>query len=158
MNQEYFTVELASEIVLGIPLANMATVVQFETKNICAVPGVAEFWYGVVNFKGSLLWVLDSDRFFSLSIKNQQATQKLTAIIIKDRLANSQQQVALGTRQLKGIVAVEPSSLKSLANEDTSKLHQCCAAVAQTETGIFYALNATAVLQQLHQRSSLVSI
>ena len=76
MNREYFTVELASQIVLGLSLTEMATVVQFETKYICAVPGVAEFWHGVVNFKGSLLWVLDSDRFLSLPAKNQANHRK----------------------------------------------------------------------------------
>ena len=63
INQEYFTVELASKITLGFSLSEIGTVAQFETLNICAVPGVAEFWYGVANFKGSLLWILDSDRF-----------------------------------------------------------------------------------------------
>lgn len=154
INREYFTVELASQIVLGLSLTEMATVVQFETKYICAVPGVAEFWHGVVNFKGSLLWVLDSDLFFNLSAKNRQPPQKLTAIIIQDR----QKQIALVTRQLKGIVAVEPSELKSLANDSTSQLHQCCSAIAQTAAGVFYTLDSAALLQQLHQRSSLVSV
>ena len=154
MNREYFTVELASEIVLGIALTDMATVVQFETKYICAVPGVAEFWHGVVNFKGSLLWVLDGDRFLNLPDKNKTSPQKLTAIIIQDR----QKQVALATRQLKGIVEVEPSDLKSLADDDTSLLHQCCSAIAQTEVGSFYTLDSAALVQQLHQRSSLVSV
>ena len=154
MNREYFTVELASEIVLGIALTEMTTVVQFETKYICAVPGVAEFWHGVVNFKGSLLWVLDGDRFFNLPTKNRKPPQKLTAIIIRDR----QKQVALATRQLKGIVAVEPSDLKSLADDDSSPLHQCCSAIAQTEVGSFYTLDSAALVQQLHQRSSLVSV
>ena len=154
MNREYFTVELASQIVLGLSLTQMATVVQFETKYICAVPGVAEFWHGVVNFKGSLLWVLDSDRFLNLPDKNKTSPQKLTAIIIQDR----QKQVALVTRQLKGIVAVEPSELKSLANDNTSQLHQCCSAIAQTAAGVFYILDSAVLLQQLHQRSGLVSV
>ena len=154
MNREYFIVELASEIVLGISLTEMTTVVQFETKYICAVPGVAEFWHGVVNFKGSLLWVLDGDRFLGLSDKDRTLPQKLTAIIIQDR----QKQIALVTRQLKGIVAVEPSELKSLADDDSSLLHQCCSAIAQTAAGSFYTLDSTALIQQLHQRSSLVSV
>lgn len=71
MNQEYFTVALSTSVDLGLSLVDMGTVAQFEVKNICTVPGVANFWYGVVNFKGSLLWILDSDRFLMQSLMSK---------------------------------------------------------------------------------------
>ncbi|NJL51470.1 MAG: hypothetical protein HC930_03290 [Hydrococcus sp. SU_1_0] len=76
MNQEYFTVEIASKVTLGLLLSEMDTVTQLETQNICTVPGVEDFWYGVVNFRGSLLWVLDSDRFFQLRASSSKTPPK----------------------------------------------------------------------------------
>ena len=65
MDREYFSVELSTGIDLALSLTDMKVVAQFEAKNICIVPGVADFWYGVTNFKGSLIWVLNSDRFLN---------------------------------------------------------------------------------------------
>ena len=155
IEREYFTVELTSEIDLGVALADMHTVVQFETKNICAVPGVADFWYGVVNFKGALLWILDSDRFFGVATDHQKPSLKLTAIIVRNRLADGQ--VAIVTPRLKGIVEIEPTEISSLMDDRTSKLHQCCSAVVQTQARAIYLIDSATLLQQLHQQSILVS-
>ena len=65
MDREYFSFELSTGIDLALPLTDMKVATQFEVTNICVVPGVADFWYGVTNFKGSLMWVLDSDRFLN---------------------------------------------------------------------------------------------
>ena len=156
IEREYFTVELTSEIDIGIALADMNTVVQFEAKNICAVPGVADFWYGVVNFKGALLWILDSDRFFGVPTSHQQPSPKLTAIIVRNRLTDGQQ-VAIVTPQLKGIVEIEPTEIESLMNDNTSKLHECCSAVVSTQARAIYLVDSATLLQRLHQQSILVS-
>ena len=65
MNREYFSFELSTGIDLALPLTDMKVAAQFEVRNICIIPGVADFWYGVTNYKGSLVWVLDSDRFLN---------------------------------------------------------------------------------------------
>ena len=156
MEREYFTIKLTAEIDLGVALADMTTAVQFETKNICVVPGVAEFWYGVVNYQGGLLWVLDSDRFFECS-DNGEPFQKLTAIIVRDRVAGDRKRVAIVTPQLKGIVAVEPTNLSSLADNRTSRLHQCCSAVVQTAVKAIYLIDPAALLQEIHQESSILT-
>ena len=69
MDREYFSFELSTRIDLALSLTDMKVVTQFEVKNICIVPGVADFWYGVTNFKGSLIWVLDSDRFLNGALR-----------------------------------------------------------------------------------------
>ena len=155
--QEYFTVELASAINLGVPLVNMGTVAQFDIQSVCTVPGIASFWHGVVNFKGSLLWVLDSDRFFNLSIQRNQRSQKLTAVILKSEASVSQKKVAIVTRQLKGILTIKPSSLKPIADNVHPQLRECCSAVVQTESQTTYIIDSAVLLQQLHQQSILVS-
>ncbi len=158
MNQEYFSVQLASKIDLAIPLENMGAVIQLEVNNICPVPGVAAFWYGVVNFKGSLLWVLDSDRYFHLATKQDKLTRKLTAVILKyDDSAKSSRQIALVTQQLIGITSLEAQDQGEIAENVSSKLKNCCSASVITETKSTYILNPANLLQQLHQQSSLVS-
>ena len=174
INQEYFTVELASKITLGLSLNEMVTVAQFEIKNICIVPGVADFWYGVVNFKGSLLWILDSDlffmqslmgetpktalhRFFDLPHNHQQLARKLTVVVVKNRLSSSNKQAAIAVRQLKGIAAVSPSNFKPLSNKISPRLRQCCSTAAQVEEQFINIIDLEALLQQLSKKSMLIS-
>ena len=104
MSQEYFSVVLSSDINLAIPLDSIRTIAQVETKNICAIPGVANYWYGVVNFKGSLLWILDCDRYFDLNSQQNAHSKKLTVIIIK--CDQDSRQVALVTPKLTGIITL----------------------------------------------------
>lgn len=155
IEREYFTIKLTSEIDLAVALTDLKTVIQLETKNICAVPGVAEFWYGVVNFKGSLLWVLDSGRFFQLQSDSSQPPQKLTAIVIHDPV-QERKQVAIVTPQLKGIVAIDAANIEAVEVDSSSMLHQCCSAVAHAETSQIYLLDSGILLERLHQNSILV--
>ena len=182
MNQEYFTVELGSGRHLGVPLANMGAAAQFEVQNVCTVPGVADFWHGVVNFKGSLLWVLDSDRFFNLSSPEKKQPQKLTAVILKSEELGNPKKVAIVTQKLTGILSVKSSELKPLEDHASPQLHKCCNAFVQTESAVpqlenatkdassasvvadgilrsqrTYIIDSSALLQQLHQQSILLS-
>ena len=148
ISQEYFTVELASKITLGLSLSEMGTVAQFETQSICTVPGVADFWYGVVNFKGSLLWILDSDRFFGLQQK-QKTPSKLTVVVVKNRFSSSNKQVAIVVQQLKGIAAVNPDIFQPLSSEISARLRECCSTQAQTNEQIINIVDSEALLRQL---------
>ncbi len=160
MNQEYFVVELSTSIQLGLPLVDMATVAQFEQKDICVVPGVASFWYGVVNFKGSLLWVLDTDRFFNLDVSlnapRDRLNSKLTSVLLTRQIKGTQRRVALVVGKLQGLLKVESSKLKSLPASAPSSLQNLCTAAIETENQITYILNSAAFLEQLHQQSTLV--
>ena len=157
MVSEYFSVELSPEINLGIPLSDMGTVLQFETKNICTVPGVADFWYGVVNYKGSLLWVLDSDRFFKLGSKRTFITKIFTALVLKPQIEKSQIQIAILTPKLVGIISPETNDLKELMDNTPSGLRVCCTATVEVETKNTYILYPANLLHQLNQHSTLVS-
>jgi twitching motility protein PilI len=157
INQEYFTVELGSQITLGLPLGEMGIVTQFDFQNICPVPGVANYWYGVVNFKGSLLWILDSDRFFNLNLQHHQLAHKITTVVVKNPQLDSDKQVAIVCQKLNGIVNVDPACCKPLADHAPPQLSQCCSSIVQIEDQSIYLLNATALLQKLHQQSMLVS-
>ncbi len=55
MNQEYFSVALSSDISLAVPLDSMGAVIQIEAKNICLIPGVADFWHGSNQLQGYII-------------------------------------------------------------------------------------------------------
>lgn len=155
MSQEYFSVELSASIRLGLPLEDMTTVAQFERQNLCLVPGVAPFWYGVVNFKGSLLWVLDSDRFFHLPEREKHPTQKLTAVVLNHQIEGTQRRVAVVVKKLVGIMKVEPDRLKPLTTSLPSTLQNLSTAMVAGETHTTCILNFPAFMEQLYQQSAL---
>lgn len=166
MNQEYFIVQLSPTINVGIPLENMGAVVQLEVDDICAVPGVSDFWYGVANFKGSLLWILDSDRYFELDSQSDITKRKMTAVILKHHVDESPRKIALVTQKIMGIVSLELSAINQLQELNTSKnsisstLSKCCSPseVMENQKNIStYILNPVNLLQQLHQESILIS-
>lgn len=155
MNQEYFNILLSPQVCLGIPLENMGVVIQLEISNICPVPGVADFWYGVTNHKGSLLWVLDSDRYFDLGNEQNSSNTKITAVVLKHQQEKSNKKIAIIAQKLIGIAALEIGQEED--NQDfTPNLRNCCSPGIIAETKSTYILNPGNLLQQL-QQSSLLS-
>ena len=157
MYQEYFSIELSSDIDLAIPLENMGAVIQVETKSICTVPGIANFWYGVVNFKGSLLWILDSNLYFDLNHKIDIRQKKLTAVIVKQYQNDNSNKVAIITPKLTGIITLNPEEIKPLIETQQFSLKQCCSSIAKRESKRIFILNPINLLKHLNQQSSLVS-
>ena len=150
MYQEYFSIQLSSTICLGIPLEHMGAVVQLEIDKICPVPGVGEHWHGVVNYKGSLLWVLDSDRYFQLNNDRNVLERKLTAVIIKQQPGKTTKRIALIVQKLVGIESLEIGDLTLQANI-TPQLKECCVQSSIVEDKSTYILNPSSLLQQLQQ-------
>jgi twitching motility protein PilI len=157
MIQEYFKVLLSPDISLAIPLNNMGEVMQIAPENICVVPGIADFWHGAINFKGSLLWVLDSDRYFNFTSQPNLEPIKLTAVIIKQSQPENNQKIALTTSKLLGIITPKSEELAQLTDDETSSLRQCCSANIKDKTKRTFILNPDHLLMQLYQQSSLVS-
>ena len=89
-------------------------------------------------------------RFFERSDERKPAP-RLTAIIVRNQFAGDRLRVAIVTSQLKGIVAVEPTELSSLADEHTSRLYKCCSAVVHTAAEAIYLIDSTALLQEIHR-------
>ena len=159
MAQEYFSIALKSDISLAVPLANIGKIIQPETRNICLVPGVSSFWYGVINFKGSLLWILDSDRYFDLAHTSQNVPfKKLLSIVIKQYREDEVKQVAIVTPKLEGIVVIEPSQLEPITNGSLSNLANCCSHIVIDRNKKTYILNPAVLLEQLHKQSSMLSV
>lgn len=157
MDQEYFSIQLSDTTNLAIPLDNMGAVVQFESDSVCVVPGVAEFWYGVVNFKGSLLWILDSNHYFSFGNAQKSQGKKLTAVILKQQQEQSKKQVAIVAQKLLGIVELAVSTLEESSNI-APNLKNCSTLHSLLDTKKTYILNPNNLLQQIHEQSALISV
>lgn len=157
MSQEYFTVRLSTEIYLGLALKDMATVAQFEQKDICLVPGVASFWYGVVNFKGSLLWVLDCRRFFNLNSEEELLKSQLTSVVLTPNLTGNSKKVALVVQQLSGIISVDLDKSTPVSTSFSSVLQNLCTAAVEQDNKVICILNTEDFLEQIYQQSPLMA-
>ena len=161
MNREFFVVELSASIRLGLNLEEMTTVTQFEQKDICIVPGVAPFWYGVVNFKGSLLWVLDIDRFLNLAGAVETVSDrwnlKLTSVLLTYQVQGIPKRVALAVKKLDGLLTVQSGQIQPISPAAPSSLQAICKMAIEKENTITYILDVETLFQQLHQRSTLVN-
>lgn len=107
MTQEYFAVQLSPALGLALPLSDMESATRISLPQICSMPGVAPFWLGVINYQGSLLWVLDSDRFFELKSSPGAKGEALTAVILRRQIDGSQRRVALIVQALQGVLSLD---------------------------------------------------
>ncbi|MGK7918340.1 MAG: chemotaxis protein CheW [Prochloraceae cyanobacterium] len=107
MIQEYFGIELSQTVNLAVPLTDVKMVTRLEPEMICSIPGVAPYWLGVINQQGSLLWVLDGERFFALDGAGERQEQKLTALILTCSLEETQRRIALVIKALEGVVNLD---------------------------------------------------
>lgn len=157
MTQEYFTARLTDSIEIGLSLEDMTTVAQFDLKSICVIPGVAPFWYGVVNFQGSLLWVLDGGLFFGIDSDRNLASQQLTALVLNRHIGGTKKRVALVVKQLQGILTVDPSKLTPALSSLPATLKNLCTVNRDKQERTTCIVDTEAFLQQLYQQSILVS-
>ncbi len=158
MIQEYFSVQLSDTIHLGLSLTDILTIEQFEQQNICKIPIVPDFWYGIVNFKGSLLWVLDTKLLFDLDVednhlKPHRLNQKLIAIVLTHQKGNTKKKLGLVVNRLEGIISVDSQTFEPLTNSSVPILQDVCKAVAKLDNRAIYILNSENFLERLYQQS-----
>ena len=99
MIQDYFSIQLSGDLRVALPLTHVETVARFQRQIICPIPGIPPFWLGVINQKGSLLWVLDGDRFFELASSLDQASPNLTTVILSCWVKETRQQEVEAQKQ-----------------------------------------------------------
>lgn len=156
MIQEYFGIELSNSVHLGLSLNDLEIVTRFTRQDICAIPGVAYFWLGVVNYKGSLLWILDTDRLLGLEDnRDNRLDSKLTVVVISYRSETSKKRVGLTLKQLEGILTVDSQHLQPISSVVLKNL---CAAVVEQDNKDIYILDTPAFMEQIYLRSEPTNI
>jgi twitching motility protein PilI len=125
MQQDYFGIQLSDSFHLALPLENIGTVLRIERQKIALVPGVALSLLGVINYQGSLLWMLDTNCFFGLSSPGSNYAnnyqQEITAVILKKSLQGTQRKIGLIIEKLEGILSLDLTTSMGLSSDLSPK-------------------------------------
>ena len=158
MNQEYFHVGLSESIYLGLPLNFLDQLIHLESDKICLIPGVAAFWEGVFNYRGSLVWILDTTKFLRKNSEEVLINKKQTLLVLNPQLqAGQKKQVALAVKNLAGIITLDKNQGKtSVLTDHLSFLGQkICPIVVEQEAKQIYLLDFNILLEKIYQNSLL---
>lgn len=155
MIQEYFNTELFSGVYLGLPLDSVQAVIRLNRQRICAMPGIASFWLGVTNYQGALLWVLNTDSFFTqLTSREETLTNhhpsEVTAVILQMAVAGVNKKVAVAVKQLKGVTKFTDFQISDVPNPQLAGI---CQNIQLKDEKKVYLLDSNAFLSHLHQVS-----
>ena len=153
--QEYFCIGLSNHVYLGLSLAHVDKLIQLQPKDICLIPGIADFWLGVVNYKSSLLWILDTEKFLNISKNSQKVKSQQTALILNYSMGNHQKKVALVIKSLEGVIKVGQNQTESLQSVISPILQNICHAVARQDNKDIALVNTDILLEELSQQSLL---
>ena len=153
--QEHFCVGLSQQIYLGLSLDHVDKLIQLQPKDICLIPGIADFWLGVVNYKSSLLWILDTEKFLNISKNNQKIKSQQTALIINYSMVNNKKKLALVIKNLEGVIKVDPDKTESFQSSAYPLLERICDTVARQDEKNIALVKTEILLEELSQQSLL---
>ena len=158
MNQEYFHVGLSKSIYLGLPLNSIDKLIHLESDNICVSPGVVSFWAGLFNYRGSLVWIIDTNKFLTVASEEELMAKKQTLLVLNPQIQEGQKkQIALMVKNLAGILTLDKNQCQSsCATEALSSLgKKICPTVVEEENKQIYLLDTNILLEQIYQNSLL---
>lgn len=156
MIQDYFGVSLSAIWKLALPLTDVETVIKLEQTEIATVPGIAQFWYGVTNYRGNLLWVLDPENFLQLDSSQINSTEKLTAVVLTCQLQGTTKRIAFVVKQLAGVVSIRTELLTFLSNDDKSQFFDLFIGQIIVNDNLFYLLDVEKLFREISKKSNLV--
>jgi twitching motility protein PilI len=118
MSKDYFQVTIDQGLNLAVDLNQVVEVVKVQGSQICPIPGVNPALLGVVNQRGSLLWVLELARLLNVTdtLFNLKSQAWLNLMILK----SNNQALSCQITSLKGIVSLDPEKF----NYSDQKLNQ----------------------------------
>ena len=153
--QEYFCVGLSNSVYLGLSLEHVDKLITLQPKDICLIPGIADFWLGVVNYKSSLLWILDTDNFLDIAKNNQKIKSQQTVLIVNYSIGNYQKKVALVIKSLEGVFKFDSVQTASPLSAISPRLQNICDGFAIQDEKDIALVKTEILLEQLSQQSLL---
>jgi twitching motility protein PilI len=156
MIQHYFSVSLSTTWQVALPLTDVETVIKLEQKEIATIPGIAQFWYGVTNYRGNLLWVLDTEKFLQIDSFQANSTEKLTAVVLAYKLEGITKKVSFTVKGLEGMISSKAENLSFVSTQ--TKAQFCNSFVNQFQENdiLFYLLDVKQLFQELSHKSELL--
>ena len=153
--QEYFCIGLANSVYLGLSLEQVDKLIKIQPQDICLIPGIADFWLGVVNYKSSLLWILDIESFLGIAKNKKPGKSQQTVLILNYSTENYQKKVALVIKSIEGAIKMEQNQIESLGPTTSPMLKNICDAVARQDEKEIALVKTDILLEQLLQQSLL---
>ena len=150
MLSQYFYVQIYPATGLLIPLEHTVGAIALTSEQICPIPGISPALLGVVNQRGSLLWVLELSDLLGLGHPNL-SNYNLTLLVLTARGANgnidSESQVGCVVSVLKEIVFLNPEQFKPVPAD--SPIRSFLSGVTEIEQSLVSILNVNAVFTTL---------
>ena len=152
MLSQYFYVQIYPARGILIPLEHTVGAIALTSEQICPIPGISPALLGVVNQRGSLLWVLELSDLLGLGQSPKSLSKyNLTLLVLTARGANgnieSEPQVGCVVSVLKEIVFLNPEQFKSIPAD--SPIRSFLSGVAEIEQSLVSVLNVNAVFAAL---------
>ncbi|AFZ36928.1 CheW domain protein [Stanieria cyanosphaera PCC 7437] len=158
MIQNYFSVSLSTPWKVALPLTDVETVIKLEPTEIAIIPGIAQFWYGVTNYRGNLLWVLDTEEFFKINSFQVNSLEKLTAVVLTTKIEGITKKVAFTAKGLEGVISIKLDSLSILSTQTKSQFSNSFVSQFQENDILFYLLDVQQLFKELSQKSELLPV
>ncbi len=153
--QEYFCIGLSNSVHLGLSLEHVDKLITLQPKDICLIPGIADFWVGVVNYKSSLLWILDLENFLGITKDYQRIKSQQTVLILNYSAGNYQKKVALMIKNLEGVFKFEENQMVVKHSTVFSRLQDICHSFMHQDGKDIALVKTEVLLEQLEQHSLL---
>ncbi len=153
--QEYFCIGLSNPVYLGLSLEHVDKLITVQPKDICLIPGIADFWLGVVNYKSSLLWILDLENFLGIAKNHQKIKSQQTVLILNYSMGSYQKKVALIIKSLEGVFEFEQEQMLVTHSAISPKLQNICDAFTNQDGKDIALIKTEVLLEQLSQHSLL---
>ncbi|GAB4231379.1 MAG: hypothetical protein Kow0049_13700 [Stanieria sp.] len=168
MIQNYFSVSLSTPWKVALPLTDLETVIKLEPTEIAIIPGIAQFWYGVTNYRGNLLWVLDTEKFLQIDScegltsgvytpRQVNSLEKLTAVVLTTKVEGITKKVAFTVKGLEGVISIKLDSLSVLSTQIKSQFSNSFVSQFLEKEILFYLLDVQQLFKELSQKSELLS-
>lgn len=153
MISEYFYIQIHPATGLLIPLEHTAGVITLTSEQICPIPGIPPAILGVINQRGSLLWVLElSDLLGQDPSSRSLSKYNLNLIVLTASAAATGEQetpqVGCVVSLLKEIVFLNPEQFKPVP-ADFPISGSFLSGVAEIEQSLVSVLNVNAVFTAL---------
>lgn len=85
--QRFLRFPLNSQIDCLLQLENLKGVINVKTETILPVPQVAEYWLGIINWRGEAIWILNLANLISDNFNREQniIPKMAVAMLVEDR-------------------------------------------------------------------------
>ncbi|MGD1856411.1 MAG: chemotaxis protein CheW [Leptolyngbyaceae cyanobacterium] len=113
---QFLRFSLSSDMKLLLPVKQLAAVLKIEITKITPIPHLPTWVMGVYNWRGEILWILDTAHLLGISSWQQQPISTAYEILLLEDLtveASERRYLGLWVRQVGGIELLSLNDIQS---------------------------------------------